>query len=378
MDLKKIVFLTGTRADFGKLKCLMQAVQSSSEFRGHIFVTGMHMSRKYGYTVNEVYRAGLENVYTFINHNELDLQDTILAKTISGFSDYVREIQPDMIIIHGDRPEALAGAIVGCFNNYLVAHIEGGEVSGTIDEFIRHAVSKLSHLHFVANEAARDRLRQMGEPGANVYIVGSPDIDIMLSDNLPTIDQVKERYDIFFDDYGIVLFHPVTTERDSLKLQADLLVDALLETELCYVVIGPNNDPGNNDIFDSYEKIKSNHRFRFLLSMRFEYFLSLLKHARFIIGNSSAGIREAPAYGIPTINIGSRQKNRAKLDSIIHSDPDFGSISEAIEKAQHLSVSPTNFFGRGNSCEKFMNIICSESFWKTAKQKVFIDRRHLI
>jgi len=154
------MFLTGTRADFGKLKSLISILTNSGDFHVSIFVTGMHMLRKYGFTANEVSKAGYKNIYQFINQKPGDSMDVVLAKTITGLSDYVKETQPNMIVVHGDRVEAMAGAIVGSLNNILVSHIEGGEVSGTIDELSRHAVSKWAHLHFVANTEAQLRLIQ--------------------------------------------------------------------------------------------------------------------------------------------------------------------------------------------------------------------------
>ena len=153
--MKKIVFLTGTRADFGKLKSLMSISQNSKNFEVHLFVTGMHMNTLYGFTVDEIEKAGFKNIYKYINHDSIEYMDRTLSKTIDGFSEYISQINPDLIVVHGDRVEALAGAIVGSLNNILVAHIEGGEVSGTIDELIRHSVTKMSHIHLVANSEAK-------------------------------------------------------------------------------------------------------------------------------------------------------------------------------------------------------------------------------
>jgi UDP-N-acetylglucosamine 2-epimerase (hydrolysing) len=175
---KKIVFLTGTRADFGKLKSLIEI--SNKNFEVHLFATGMHMDKKYGYTVKEIEKCGYKNIFKFINHDASSMMDITLSRTIEGFANYIHLFQPDLIIIHGDRIEALAGATVGALNNILVAHIEGGEVSGTVDELIRHAVSKLSHIHLVANDEAKNRLLQMGERNESIYVIGSPDMDAML------------------------------------------------------------------------------------------------------------------------------------------------------------------------------------------------------
>ena len=257
MGMKKIIFITGTRADFGKLKSLIEITLASKKYEVHIFATGMHMNSKYGKTVEEIYKCKFPNVYTFINHSESDTMDNVLGNTILGFSNYIKECKPDLIVIHGDRSEALAGAIVGALNNILVAHIEGGEVSGTIDELIRHAVSKMSHIHFVSNEKAKKRLIQMGELSRSIFVIGSPDIDVMKSSNLPSFEEAKGHYDIEFNDYGLVLFHPVTTEIDKIKEYAHCLVDALLQSEENYIVVYPNNDLGSSIILQEYEKIKS-------------------------------------------------------------------------------------------------------------------------
>ena len=189
--MKKIVFLTGTRADFGKLKSLMLISQKSEKFKVHIFVTGMHLNPLYGETVDEVIKAGFKNIYKFENHDSIDFMDRILANTVQGFSQYVAKINPDLIIVHGDRVEALAGAIVGSLNNILVAHIEGGEISGTIDESIRHSVSKMSHIHLVSNLEAKNRLIQLGEFKNSIFVLGSPDLDLMEEKNYQALIRLR-------------------------------------------------------------------------------------------------------------------------------------------------------------------------------------------
>ena len=273
--------------------------------------------------------------------------DLVLANTVHGLGLHIRESQPDLLVVHGDRVEALAGAIVGALNNARVAHIEGGEVSGTVDELLRHAVTKLSHIHFVANEDAAQRLRQMGEDWKSIFIIGSPDTDIMLSANLPDLEEVKRHYEVPFDSYGIVLYHPVTTERAQVRSNARELVDALFASGLNFVVIHPNNDPGAETILEELERLRGLSRFRFIPSMRFEYFLVLMKHATVMVGNSSAGVREAPAYAVPTVNIGTRQNSRFHCSSIVDVPED----SEAIERALAnlpKSLAPVHHFGRGN------------------------------
>lgn len=371
---KKIVFLSGTRADFGKIKSLIQIVEDHEQFDPFVFVTGMHLMHKYGLTLLEIERCNFSNIHTFSNHTCETTMDLTLAKTIEGFSSYVKDIQPDLIVVHGDRVEALAGAIVGSLNNTLVAHIEGGEVSGTIDELIRHSVSKMSHIHYVSNEGARKRLIQMGELSDAIEVIGSPDVDIMFSKDLPSIEEVKSYYEIPFDDYAVAMFHPVTTEFQNMEAYATNFVDALLEEQTKnYVVIYPNNDLGSELILNQYKRLEGNPRFRVFPSIRFEYFLTLLKKSQFIIGNSSAGIREAPYYGISTINIGTRQENRAVHSHIINTTYQKEDIVKALQM-EHKNIEKDGVsFGKGNSAELFINSLLKDSFWELNNQKQFVD-----
>jgi UDP-N-acetylglucosamine 2-epimerase (hydrolysing) len=313
------------------------------------------------------------NIYKFINQNANDGMDQVLAKTIHGLSDYVREIQPDLLVVHGDRVEALAGATVGALNNILTAHIEGGEVSGTIDELIRHAVTKMSHVHFVANQAAKRRLIQLGEQEDVIHVIGSPDVDVMNSSSLPSLDEVRQHYQIDFLKYAVLAFHPVTTEVAKLREQTRIMLDALERSERNYVVIYPNNDLGAEIILDEYKRIVSNHRFKIFPSMRFEYFLSLLKHADFIIGNSSAGVREAPHFGVPAVNLGNRQHNRVMSSLVVNADLTPIGIDVAIRSAVELPREAECLFGDGDSARHFLKILTDEDFWSHPKQKHFID-----
>ena len=372
--MKKILFLTGTRADFGKVKSLIQILEAHPDFEVFVFVTGMHLQKEYGYTVIEIERCNFKNVHTFENHTHETTMDLTLAKTIEGLSYYAKKAEPNLIVVHGDRVETLAGAVVGSLNNILVAHIEGGELSGTVDELIRHSVSKLSHIHFVSNAAAKNRLIQMGEIKSSIFTIGSPDIDMMFSDDLPDLATSKAYYEIDFEQYAIAMFHPVTTEAKFMQQYAENFVSVLKQDHHNYVVIFPNNDMGSQYIISAYQKLKGHTRFRIFPSLRFEYFLTLLKNSQFIIGNSSAGIREAPYYGIPIINIGTRQQNRAVFADIINTDYEEKSIHEALQSIDLHQVIPTNSdFGIGNSAALFLETLQDDNFWKLNHQKQFRD-----
>jgi UDP-N-acetylglucosamine 2-epimerase (hydrolysing) len=371
---RKILFLTGTRADFGKIKSLIAILEGDPHFEVFVFVTGMHLQDEYGLTVIEIERCKFSHVHTFENHTHETTMDLTLAKTIEGLSAYCKEIAPDLIVVHGDRVETLAGAIVGSLNNILVAHIEGGELSGTVDELIRHSVSKLSHIHFVSNNDAARRLVQMGEIKSSIFVIGSPDVDIMFSSDLPDIETAKAYYEIGFEKYGVAMFHPVTTETRDMEQYANEFVDALLNDSHNYVVIFPNNDLGSGFIINAYRKLQGNPRFRIFPSLRFEYFLTLLKNSQFIIGNSSAGIREAPYYGIPIINIGTRQQNRALHADIINADYSEKSITDALHNIDSHRVQPANDdFGKGNSAEMFLKSLLDKEIWASNHQKQFRD-----
>src|SRR5437660_5551458 len=263
---RRILFITGTRADFGKLKPLIREVAARSDFEYWIFATGMHMLSRYGSTLGEIYLGGFEHVYPYVNQDATvnTQMDLVTANTVQGLGHFVREFPPDLIVVHGDRVETLAGAIVGALSNTLVAHIEGGEVSGTVDELFRHAVTKLSHLHFVANEDAKARLMQMGEKSESVFVIGSPDIDVMLSDELPALEEVRQRYEIPFAEYGIMLYHPVTTEVAGLREKARQVVAAVRRSGRNFVVLYPNNDTGSDVIFEAIRGLENQPQFRIL------------------------------------------------------------------------------------------------------------------
>lgn len=376
--MKKVVFLTGTRADYGKLKSLMKRVEYSSAFELHIFVTGMHMLSKYGSTYTEIEQDNFKNIYKYINQkpNTSDQMDIILSNTILGFSSYISEVRPHLIVVHGDRVEALAASMVGALNNIKVMHIEGGEVSGTIDESIRHAITKFSHFHLVANEEAKRRIMQLGEKEENIFIFGSADLDIMYSDSLPTIEQVQKKYQIVFEEYAIVMYHPVTTEVEYLAKRIRSVVDAVIESQRNYIIIYPNNDNGSDIILKEYERLKSLERIKIFPSMRFEYFLTLLKNSQFILGNSSCGIREACVYGIPTIDIGNRQNGRYdqnKVSNILHVQEEKLNLLQAVERAENMHINPQSYYGEGNSDEIFMEVLANSKIWNSQVQKKFND-----
>ena len=206
-------------------------------------------------------------------------------------------------------------------------------------------------------------------------LLGSPDVDIIRDGHLPEIQEVKSYYDIPFEEYAILLFHPVTTEIDDLKGQVKSFVDAMIASGKNYVGIFPNNDTGSDLIISEYERLKSNNRFIIFPSIRFEFFLTLLKNASFIIGNSSCALMEAPYFGVPAIDIGSRQSNRARLKSVVNVEPQQQSIESAISSIQGFRQEPIQPFGSGDSALRFLRVIEDSRTWNMSRQKVFQDRQ---
>ncbi|MES9959595.1 MAG: UDP-N-acetylglucosamine 2-epimerase [Sedimenticola sp.] len=382
--MKRILFVTGTRADFGKLEPLMEVVEQRDGFECSVFVTGMHMMERYGGTYREVIKSRIQhsqspdvlmtNTHMYMNQVAGDHQDVILANTIMGLSRFVTESPPDMIVVHGDRVESLAAAIVGSMRNILVGHIEGGEVSGTIDELIRHSITKLAHIHFVANEECKKRLKHMGECDSSIHVIGSPDLDSLNSESLPPLEEAKRHYDLTFDDYAIATMHPVTTEAKAFRRYAKDFVDALLESGENYIAILPNNDPGSEFLFSEYQRLKGVERCKVFPSIRFSYFLVLMKNAKFMIGNSSAGVREMPFCARPSINVGTRQQKRSHARSVINVGYSREEILKGIAEAKEQVFVPKSVeFGYGNSAKLFGQAIDEERLWSTPLQKAFTD-----
>jgi len=371
--MKKIIFVTATRADYGKLKSIILSIQKLKKFNVHVFVTGMHNLSAYGNTFYEIKNDKVHNIKKFHNQILGENSSKIFSKTVLGFSKYVNKINPDLVVIHGDRIEPLACAVVCCLNNIKLAHFEGGELSGTIDEILRHSISKLSNIHFVTNSIAKKRLIQMGELSNSIFITGSPDVDLILSNNLPSLYDVKKKYDIAFKSYAIALFHPVTTHIKNLKKYISNFIRSLKLSKENIVLIFPNNDLGSKVIIKEYKKIRNNN-IKVFPSLRFEYYLTLLKNCKFIIGNSSSGIMEAPYYGVATINIGDRQNNRANLESITNCSYESSKILRAIKKFSVTKKFITSsFFGDGRSAAKLIKILKSKKIWKINNQKQFRD-----
>lgn len=370
-DLKKVVFVTGTRADFGKISPLARVCEEKNH-RIFFFVTGMHMLEQYGLTKEEVRDFSCGEVYEFVNQLPNDELSSILQKTISGLGDFVDLVDPDIVFYHGDRVEALAAALVCCTKKVHGSHIEGGELSGTIDEIFRHATTKLSTSHFVSSDRAKELIGRMGEKHNTIFHIGSPELDEHNKDSDVSFLSVKSRYDITFNDYGIISLHPVFYESELMGSITKKVFSELDGLKKNFVVILPNNDPGSLEIQSVIEEYKGCKNFRILPNLRFEYFSILMKNAKLIVGNSSIVVREAPFIGIPSINIGTRQNNRSTAPSIIHIDNDhLDGLGKIALNHWGCSVLRDQSFGDGRACQRFGEVISDRTFWDIPVSKQF-------
>ena len=376
--IKRIVFVSGTRADYGKIKPLIKKFSNKKKIEVFIFVTGMHLIKKYGYTINEIKKDFKKNIFSYKN-NQKNYENylNIFKNTVDAFGKFINRNKIDVVVIHGDRVESLAAATSAFLSQIKILHIEGGEVSGNIDETIRHSISKLSNVHFVSNKLAFKRLYQMGEEKSTIHVIGSPETDVIFSKKLPSLKKLTKRYDIKFSEYAIAILHPFNEKPDRLKREIDIFFEAIKKSQKNYVIIYPNNDQGSELIIDRIKELNKNEQFKLIRSMRFEYYLTLLKNCNFIIGNSSSGVRESQNYGVPCINVGNRQFRRSNSKNIYNSGFNKKKILDLIKKFSKKkrinSSIKTSRFGIGKSAEKFSKIVMKSKFWKKNNQKYFND-----
>ena len=370
----QIAFFTASRADYGKLKpVILEAKKKRIKFK--IFVTGTHLLREYGNTKEQIINDfGINNLVLFKNQKFGDVHQEIFKKTVNNFTKILYKRKIDCFFIHGDRIETLAAASVLTFSKVRIAHIEGGELSGTVDEMIRHSVTKLSHIHFVTNLAAKKVLIKSGENSKDIFITGSPDIDLFKKKFRPKIKDVKKRYGIKFINYIISFLHPVTTDsKIETKKNATIYFDTLSKIKDKNIIhFVPNNDDNSKEILKIMkDKIANKKNIKIFRSMRFEFYLTLLENCQLIIGNSSSAIMEAPYFNVPSINIGKRQNNRYGLNKIINTNFSQKNIFSAIKKAQKIKINYKKFFGKGDSAKKIIKVLLSKKFTNVKIQKVY-------
>jgi len=385
MPSRKICVVTGTRADYGLLSGLMMKIQHSEEFELQLIATAMHLSPEFGLTYRHIEDDG------FVINEKIEMLlsgDTAISITKSmglgviGFADAYDRLRPELVVILGDRFEALAAAQAAMIAKIPIAHIHGGEVTeGAVDESIRHSITKMSHLHFVATDEFRKRVIQLGEQPSSVYVSGAPGIDNIK--NMDLLDRSAFEDSLGFD-LGkmcfLVTYHPVTlaTANDSNSM-INLLkaLDAFPEAKV--IITFPNADAEGRQLINQIKQYAAKQLDRIFVtnSLGQVRYLSALKHVDAVIGNSSSGLLEVPSFKKPTINIGDRQKGRLKADSVI----DCAESTSAIVEAIHLGLSnefrktlqiTENPYGDGNAAQQILDVLTNYDFAKLIR-KPFYD-----
>jgi len=380
---RTIAVVTGTRAEYGLLRHLIKLINDSDEFKLQLVVTGSHLSKKFGETYKEIEADG------FVINRKIDLllaSDTPLglAKStslgVAGFGEVFNSINPDLILVLGDRFEILSAVIAAMFARIPIAHLHGGEITeGLIDEAIRHSITKFSHLHFVGNEEYRKRVMQLGENPDLVFNVGGLGVDAIKNINLLTKSELENSLGIKFNNKNLLItFHPVTLEKNTSHSQMVELLNALSDfKDTCLIFTMPNADTDSQIIFELIEDfVIKNINAHFFTSLGQLRYLSCLAQVDAVVGNSSSGLTEAPTFKKATINIGDRQKGRVQSNSIINCNPISADIKNAIKKSysdefKTILLSTENSYGDGGAAKRIINILSKVNFNALIHKKFF-------
>lgn len=364
--MRKVAVITGTRADYGIFRPVLYEIQKSSSLSLSLIVTGMHLSGKFGHSVDEIEKDG----FTIEEKIPLRLIDTVASMAqnvgdcINGFTGFFKRARPDVILILGDRGEMLAGAITGIYLNIPVAHIHGGEVSGNVDEAVRHAITKLSHIHFPATQESAGRIRRLGEDEFRIHVVGAPALDTILSENLIPKEEIAQMFDLDANRPIILAVqHPVTTEFDDVERQMGETMEALTAIGEQTVIVYPNADAGGQKMIDVINRYRNYPYIHIYKNINHIKYLSLMRSCDLMIGNSSSSIIEAPSFKVPVVNVGTRQLGRQRAENVIDVDYDRDSIFNAARTALHdedfrkRCNNCVNPYGNGKAGEKIVKIL---------------------
>ena len=364
--MKKIMILTGSRGEWGYIRPIMKLAKKRDDVKIVLVVTNMHLLSSFGNSYKEIENDGFKIDYK-INMSLDGYNHITHAKSLGiclmSFPDIIDVEKPDWVLLAGDRGEQLMGAIAASYTYTPVAHIQAGEVSGNIDGMARHAIGKLVHMHFAANEDAAARLRKLGEEPFRIFNVGAPQVDEMVQAQFTEIEELEERLNInLHDGFVLAVMHPVTEEASRAGEQAEILVRSLNKIQYPKIVILPNNDAGSTLVKEAIMEGKKG-QYHLYSNLKREDYLGLLKNSICIIGNSSSGLLEAPSFKIPAVNIGRRQNLRFRGINVIDCEFNEEDIDVAIKKAmseefkEYLQKECENPYGDGHSSERILELL---------------------
>jgi UDP-N-acetylglucosamine 2-epimerase (non-hydrolysing)/GDP/UDP-N,N'-diacetylbacillosamine 2-epimerase (hydrolysing) len=379
---RKICFVTGSRADFGLLVWPMRAIRETSGLKLQLIATGMHLSPEFGYTINNIRDEGFdvdESVETLLSSDSGVGVAKSVGLGVIGFADAFARLKPDLVVLLGDRYETFAAAQAAMFMRLPMAHLFGGDVTeGAVDESIRHAISKMSHLHFATNADSARRLTQLGEDPARVFTVGSPGIDSIKRLKLMDRETIGREVGMPLGRHNVlVTFHPVTVEMDRSVGALDELFAALstLDPEFSLFFTLANADAEGRALNERIKAFVSRRPSAIAVASLGQLrYISLMNQADVVVGNSSSGIYEAPSLNVPTVDIGDRQKGRERASSVFHAAPARASISQAIALALARGRQPTvNPYGDGETSRQVADAIAAIPDFNALLKKGFHD-----
>lgn len=366
---KKICIVTATRAEYGLLKPIIRKLSMVESFDIRVAVTGAHLSPEFGLTYREIEKDNIhidKKIEILLSADTAAAISKSMGLAIIGFAEYFSQSKPDAVLLLGDRYETLAVACAAMNERIPIVHLYGGETTeGAVDEVIRHAITKMSYLHLTSTEAYRQRIIQMGEEPERVFCVGAMGVENALQTKLLDKKELEKRILIDVDSpYALVTFHPVTLEEDSGEFQIKELLEALKRfSGWKFIITKANADKGGrviNKILDEYALRYDN--IKVFDSLGTVCYLSAMKYSRMVIGNSSSGLIETPSFGIPTVNIGDRQKGRLRAESVIDCQPEKEEIERAIRKADENRFRERikeikNPYGDGETSDKITAVL---------------------
>lgn len=374
---RKVCVVLTTRGNYAKMKSVIEAIENDGELELQLVLGGMVVLEKYGRifdTLEEQGRTPVRTINFVVEGENLATMGKSSGLAMMEFSSAFKDLQPDVVIVIADRFECLPIAMAAAYMNIAVAHIEGGEITGSIDESIRHAITKLAHLHFPASQDAAERIRRMGEHPDSIHTVGASSIDILRRQDLSDLQSVmkyQENYglgpmiDLKSKEYLVTIQHPVTTEYDDNFRNMEETIAAIEELNMPTVWVMPNMDAGSDGINKAirrYRERNKNAQAHFFKSLPIEYYGPLLKNALCIIGNSSSGIREAAFLGTPSVNIGTRQNGRQRGCNVIDVGYDRDQIVAAVRtQSARREYSCDCVYGDGYAAEKILNVLKTSS-----------------
>lgn len=365
--MKKVCVVTATRAEYGILKPLILRLRQCAEWETQIIVTGSHLVESLGNTYQEMEGDGIEifeKIPIYVQGDTPYAVTSMMAKALLGFGSYFQREKPDILVVLGDRTELLGICGAALNERIPIAHLHGGELTeGAVDDSIRHAVTKMSYLHFASAEEYRRRIIQMGEEPKRVWNVGALGVENILREPLLCREEWEEQMGFSAgQEYAVVTFHPVTLEGEAIAQARELLAAMEERKDIFFLITKANADAGGAAINDFLEQeVESRSNMRLVASLGMKRYLSAVKYARFVLGNSSSGIIEAPSLKVPTVNIGSRQKGRIMADSIISCEPERAAILKAMEQAMRMDVSTYQCpYGIGDTSRRIVEILKEE------------------